>query len=65
MAGDRNWFVTNKLKNYFRENGIDRNVVPSQRKQREICMKAGVSSFQLVEFIVFGEVTYKERKQAQ
>lgn len=60
-----NYQITNKLKSYFNSNRIDRNQVPSQRVQREICKEVGVSSMQLVEFLLYGEVTFRERKQAR
>lgn len=57
-----NWFVTNKLKDYFKKNKLEQPL--TNRQQSIACKEVGVSSFQLVEFMLYGEVTFKERKQS-
>ena len=56
-----NWFVTNKLRNYFKEKQLKQPL--TNRQQLVACNETGVTSIQLVEFMLYGEVTFKERKQ--
>ena len=58
-----NWSITNQLKEYFKKNKLSVNQDFTNRQQRTICKENNISSFQFVEFVLYGEVTYKERKQ--
>lgn len=49
--------MTQKLKTYFHKTGLYKLQRLSNRQQRQVCQDVGCTSFQLVEYVLYGIVT--------
>ena len=49
--------MTQKLKTYFHKTGLYKLQRLSNRQQRQVCQDVGCTSFQLVEYVLYGVVT--------